>query len=240
MAHAIELRGVEKAFGSVRALQGLTLQVPEGVIYGLLGPNGSGKSTAIRSIAGLLRPDAGTVTVLGRPAGSPGVIEQMAYMPQTAAVYEELSVESNVRFFASLMTRDVDASVSRAIELVDLVARKDDAVHTLSGGLKQRVSLACALAHSPRVLLLDEPTVGGDPELRATFWQAFRALADGGATLLVSSHVMDEAARCDRLGLIRAGRLLREGTDQSLQAETGTRTLEDAYLALAREAHVPT
>jgi len=159
-------------------------------------------------------------------------------MPQAPAIYEELSVRANVRFFAGLALDEPNDAAERAIELAGLTDRARSPVHTLSGGLKQRASLACAIAHRPRVLLLDEPTVGVDPELRATFWQHFRELANAGVTILVSSHVMDEAGRCDRLGLLRQGRLLREGVAAHLQAEAGAATLEEAFLTLARGADV--
>lgn len=238
MSDAIELQDIHKSFGAVRALRGLSLTVPEGVIYGVLGPNGSGKTTAIRTIAGLLKTDRGTVTVLGHRAGSPQVRPQIGYMPQTAALYEELSVRANVRFFAALMLENIGDAVERALDLVELSDRARSPVHTLSGGLRQRASLACAIAHGPRLLLLDEPTVGVDPDLRATFWSYFRNLAARGVTILVSSHVMDEATRCDRLVLMRDGRVLREGTAQSLQTETGAGSLEEAFLMLARGTDV--
>ncbi len=159
-------------------------------------------------------------------------------MPQAAALYEELSVRANLHFFASLCLVDPRTAVGQALEVVDLAARAGSPVHTLSGGLRQRLSLACALVHQPDLLLLDEPTVGVDPELRASFWTHFRTLADGGTSILVSSHVMDEAERCDRLGLIREGVLLTEGTASSLRAETGAVTLEDAFLRLGRSPDV--
>jgi ABC-2 type transport system ATP-binding protein len=238
MSHPIELRDIHKGFGAVQALRGFSLTVPEGVIYGVLGPNGSGKTTAIRTIAGLLKADRGSATVLGRPAGSPEVRVQIGYMPQAAALYEELSVRANLRFFASLVLDDPDDAVERALSLVELVDRAASPVHTLSGGLRQRASLACSIVHQPRLLLLDEPTVGVDPDLRASFWEYFRELANGGATILISSHVMDEAERCDRLGLVRDGRLLREGTARSLPAEVGAASLEEAFLHLSRGADV--
>ena len=231
---AVAARDVRKRFGSVTALDGLSLAVHAGEIYGLLGPNGSGKTTFIRTLAGLLRPDAGEVLVFGaapRAAVSGGTV---GYMTQAAALYADLSVEENLRFFAALEgVTDMDGRVEDALRRVDMLDRRRSTVGTLSGGMRTRVSLAATLLHGPRLLLLDEPTVGIDPALRREFWDHFRALAATGVTILVSSHVMDEASRCDRLGLIRAGRVLAEGTARELVASAGTNDLEGAFLALS-------
>jgi ABC-2 type transport system ATP-binding protein len=231
---AVAARDVRKRFGSVTALDGLSLAVHAGEIYGLLGPNGSGKTTFIRTLAGLLRPDAGEVLVFGaapRAAVSGGTV---GYMTQAAALYADLSVEENLRFFAALEgVTDMDGRVEDALRRVDMLDRRRSTVGTLSGGMRTRVSLAATLLHGPRLLLLDEPTVGIDPALRREFWDHFRALAATGVTILVSSHVMDEASRCDRLGLIRDGRVLAEGTARELVASAGTNDLEGAFLALS-------
>jgi len=231
---AVEAMDVRKRFGPVTALDGLSVAVRPGEIYGLLGPNGSGKTTLIRILAGLLRPDAGDVRVLGmapRAAVSSGAV---GYMTQAPALYAELSVDENLRFFAALEgVRDVDSRMEEALRRVDLLDRRGAIASTLSGGMRTRVSLAATLLHQPRLLLLDEPTVGVDPVLRRDFWQHFRSLAATGVTILVSSHVMDEASRCDRLGLIRSGRVLAEGSADELVARAGTSDLEGAFLALA-------
>ncbi|GAC1488553.1 MAG: ABC transporter ATP-binding protein [Candidatus Limnocylindrales bacterium] len=238
-AAAVQAAGLRKAFGSVTALDGLELAVPAGRIYGLLGPNGSGKTTLIRALAGLIRPDAGKVTVLGRTPRDAVAAGLVGYMTQAAALYGELSVDENLQFFADLQglpAGEAGPLVDQALRAVALTDRRRTVVATLSGGMRTRVSLAAALLHRPALLLLDEPTVGVDPALRRDFWEHFRALARTGTTIVVSSHVMDEAARCDRLGLIRAGRLLAEGTVGELCSRAGTTDLESAFLALSEAA----
>src|SRR5438105_758094 len=204
-----------------------------GEIYGLLGPNGAGKTTLIRAIVGLVAPNSGTVTVLGRKLPNLDVLREVGYMTQQAALYPGLSVEENLRFFAAI--NGVEGGVKDALEFVDLYARRGSVVSTLSGGMRQRCSLACALVHRPHLLLLDEPTVGVDPQLRVQFWEQFRRMAAGGTTIIVSSHVMDEAERCQRLGLIQYGRLLAEGSPSDVRTQAGTQNLEEAFLKLAGE-----
>jgi ABC-2 type transport system ATP-binding protein len=230
-SYAIDIQDVVKSFGPIRALDGVTLRVRQGEIYGLLGPNGAGKTTLIRMVVGLVAPDAGTVTVLGRRIPDLGVLGSVGYMTQQAALYPDLSVEENVRFFAAIS--GADGNVAEAMRTVELDERRDSVVATLSGGMRQRCSLACALVHHPRLLLLDEPTVGVDPQLRVQFWDHFREMAAAGTTILVSSHVMDEAERCQRLGLIQYGKLLAEGTPNEVRAMAGSPNLEDAFLRLA-------
>jgi ABC-2 type transport system ATP-binding protein len=235
----VEVSGLVKRFGAVRALDGLEVTIPAGIIYGLLGPNGSGKTTLIRALVGLVRPEAGRVRVLGHPlpAGAAAVRPQIGYMTQVPALYGDLSVTENLDFFARVFgltdAAARKARIAEVLQLVELDARARDPVNNLSGGMRQRISLACTLIHRPRLLLLDEPTVGVDPQLRHAFWSYFRSLVDDGVTIIVSSHVMDEAERCDRLGLIRAGKLLAEGTAAGLRAQTGQPTLEAAFLTLA-------
>ena len=238
-APVVEVHDLVKKFDGLRALDGLSVTIPAGIIYGLLGPNGAGKTTLIRALIGLTRPDSGTVRVFGRPMpqDGPAVRARTGYMTQVPALYNELSVMENADFFARIFglsdAGERKARIREVLDLVELTDRAGSPIHQLSGGLRQRASLACTLVPGPRLLLLDEPTVGVDPQLRYAFWTYFRRLADDGVTLIVSSHVMDEAERCDRLGLIRAGRVLAEGTAAGLRAQSGQPTLEAAFLALA-------
>src|SRR3989441_5065299 len=216
-SYAVDVEGVSKSFGAFKALNGVNLRVRQGEIYGLLGPNGAGKTTLIRLICGLLAAHTGTVTVLGQRMPNVGVLRHIGYMTQQAALYPALSVEENVSFFAAI--NGADEGVKNALELVELYDRRGSVVATLSGGLRQRCSLACALVHRPELLLLDEPTVGIDPQLRVQFWESCRRMAASGTTIIVSSHVMDEADRCQRLGLIQYGRLLAEGSPADIRAQ---------------------
>ncbi|HSS93102.1 MAG TPA: ABC transporter ATP-binding protein [Candidatus Dormibacteraeota bacterium] len=230
---AVDVEGVMKSFGGLRALDGINLRVRPGEIYGLLGPNGAGKTTLIRSIVGLIAPDAGTVTVLGRPMPDVDNLRNVGYMTQAAALYPGLSIAENVEFFAAIY--GAESGVEEVLKLVQLDQRRNSVVATISGGMRQRCSLACALVHRPKLLLLDEPTVGVDPQLRVQFWEDFRRMAAGGTTIIVSSHVMDEAERCQRLGLIQYGRLLAEGTPAEVREQGGSNNLEEAFLRLAGE-----
>lgn len=228
---AVDVDGVVKNFGSLKALDGAALRIRRGEVYGLLGPNGAGKTTLIRSLVGLVAPDAWTITVLGRRMPDLDVLARVGYMTQQAALYPDLTVEENLHFFAAINgARD---GVRDALDLVGLWDRRTSIVSSLSGGMRTRCSLACALVHKPDLLLLDEPTVGVDPLLRIQLWDRFQQMAHEGRSILVSSHVMDEAERCDRLGLIRFGRLLAEGTVGQLKARAGVDRLEDAFLKLS-------
>jgi len=231
--NAVEVHDVVKSFGHLRALDGISLSVRRGEIYGLLGPNGAGKTTLIRAIVGLARPDSGTVTVLGRRMPELAVLSRIGYMTQAAALYPDLSVEENVRFFATINgARD---GVDDVLRFVDLYDRRRSVVSTLSGGRRTRASMACALVHQPELLLLDEPTVGVDPQLRAQLWDRFQQMAASGTTIIVSSHVMDEAERTQRLGLILFGKLLAEGSANDLRRRAGVDRLEDAFLKLSAQ-----
>ncbi len=222
----INLEKLAKHYGRIEALRSITLSVNDGEIFGLLGPNGAGKTTLIRLLTGSTRATGGRVQVLGLDPvrNARGVRRQLGYMPQAPALYEDLSPRDNIRFFAR--AHEIDRIEDRIDELLDFSKLRDrerDAVHTFSGGMKQRVSLACALAHRPRVLLLDEPTAGVDPRLRAEFWNHFRELARSGVTLLISTHHMDEALLCDRLAILSDGGVLACGTPRELLDRGHTR-----------------
>jgi ABC-2 type transport system ATP-binding protein len=220
-------------------LDEFSLEVPGGISFGLRGPNGAGKTTLIRLLVGLLKARAGTILTLGRKP-SPKIAHLIGYMPQLPSLYAELSVIQNVEFFARiyrLRDRKQRAQrVEKVIRLVDLWEDRNKSVMSLSGGMKQRASLACAIVHNPPLLFLDEPTVGLDPELRVTFWEYFSALTRQGATLIISSHTMDDAAHCDRLAFMRDGRVIALGSPDELRQATGhaQATLEDAFLHFVR------
>ena len=217
--------------GGTVVLPELSCDIAPGTVTGLLGPSGSGKSTLIRAIVGVQRIASGSVEVLGLPAGAKELRARVGYMTQAPSVYGDLTVRENLRFFARVLGIGLDA-VDRAIGEVDLQEEADRVVMRLSGGQRARVSLAAALLGRPDALVLDEPTVGLDPVLRRDLWELFHELARRGTTLLVSSHVMDEADRCDSLLLIREGRLLAQSTPDELRAQTGAQELDDAFLRL--------
>jgi ABC-2 type transport system ATP-binding protein len=236
---AIHAAGLVKAFGAIRAVDGVGFDLAPGRIYGLLGPNGSGKTTLIRLLTGMARATEGEVAVLGVPMPSRANLARIGYMTQADGVYPALTVGENARFFAAAYGVSGDAAVLDALTLVDLADRQETVTATLSGGQRRRLSLACALTHRPPVLFLDEPTVGIDPLLRVQFWGHFRSLADAGATIVVSSHVMDEADRCDELLFMRSGRIIARGTGRDLRDRAATDDLEQAFLRFADENGVP-
>ncbi len=214
-------------------LEDLSVAIPSGQVVGLLGPSGCGKSTLMRSIVGVQRLAAGQVTVLGRRAGDRQLRHRVGYVTQAPSVYGDLTVQENLRYFARVIGAPA-SDVSRVLDDVDLADRPHDLVNALSGGQRARVSLAAALLGTPELLVLDEPTVGLDPVLRESLWNLFRRLASHGVTLLVSSHVMDEAVRCDRLLLMRDGQILADDTLPALLTRTGTSDVEHAFLTLVR------
>jgi ABC-2 type transport system ATP-binding protein len=232
---AVRAIGLAKAFGAIRAVDDVTFDLAPGRIYGILGPNGSGKTTLIRLLTGMARADAGRAEVLGVALPSRPTLARIGYMTQADGVYPALTVAENARFSAAAYgVADRDA-VRDALALVELADRDSAVTSTLSGGQRRRLSLACALVHRPPVLFLDEPTVGVDPLLRVQFWGHFRELADAGTTIVVSSHVMDEADRCDELLFMRAGRIIARGSGAELRAMASTTDLEQAFLHFAGE-----
>ena len=231
---AIRIEDLRILRGGAIVLPGLSCEVASGSVTGLLGPSGSGKSTLIRAIVGVQKVAGGVVQVLGEPAGSPSLRSRVGYMTQAPSVYGDLTVHENLGFFARVLAQPRDAA-ERALEEVALRAHAGRIVGSLSGGERVRVSLATGLLGEPDLLVLDEPTVGLDPVLRRDLWQLFHRLAEGGTTLLVSSHVMDEADRCDALLLLREGRLLAEASPDELRVRTGKRDLDAAFLSLVEE-----
>ena len=230
---AVDVDDLHVVRGGRPVLTGLSLQVPRGQVVGLLGPSGCGKSTLMRAVVGVQRTAGGRVTVLGHPAGSRQLRRRVGYVTQAPSVYDDLTVTENLRYLATVLSAP-SGDVARVLVLVDLEREAGSLTGNLSGGQRSRVSLAAALLGEPELLVLDEPTVGLDPVLRLDLWDLFARLAAEGTTLLVSSHVMDEAVRCQRLLLMRAGRLLADEDLTSLLTRTGTTDVESAFLTLVR------
>ncbi|UXW86440.1 ABC transporter ATP-binding protein [Microbacterium azadirachtae] len=236
MNNAVVIDGLRVRRGRHDVFDGLSLSIPRGEVTGLLGPSGCGKTTLMRAIVGVQRIRSGSVQVLGEPAGSAALRHRVAYGTQGAAVYSDLTVRQNLRYFASVLGVG-RADADRVMEQVGLTPYAGQEVAALSGGQANRVSLAVALLGSPELVVLDEPTVGLDPVLRAELWDLFRRIAEAGTTMVVSSHVMDEALRCDRLLLMREGRIVSDTTPAELLADTGKTDPEQAFLVLiARDA----
>jgi ABC-2 type transport system ATP-binding protein len=231
MPAAVVVRDLHVRRGRRLVLPGISLEVRAGSVTGLLGPSGSGKTTLMRAIVGVQILESGEVTVLGLPAGTPELRRRVGYVTQAPSVYGDLTVRENLRYFARVLGAPA-SRVDAAIEAVDLGGQADRSVVTGSGGERARASLATALLGEPEVLVLDEPTVGLDPVLRRDLWDLFRRLAEGGATLLVSSHVMDEADRCDELILLREGTVVAQEAPDDLRARTGAERLDEAFLRL--------
>lgn len=231
------VRKLRKEFDGLVAVDDLDMRIEKGVLYGLIGPNGSGKTTAIKMLVGLLRPTGGEAHVLGEKVPARGTVERVGYMPQEMAIYPDLTVHENMELFAELYSvprEEFGRREALILDVIDLRARRDSLVAQLSGGMKHRASLACALVHDPELLFLDEPTVGVDPELRVGFWKYFHDLRARGKTVVLTTHYMDEAVRCDLVGMMRAGKLIAEGTPKELMARAGTPDLESAFMFFSR------
>jgi ABC-2 type transport system ATP-binding protein len=236
---AIEVEGLTKSFGERRAVNGLTMTVRRGEIFGFLGPNGSGKTTSIRMLCGLLNPDSGRGTCLGHDilTERETIKREVGYMTQKFSYYEDLSIRENLEFVVRMYGMDRQAQrVDQGLERLGLVERQRQLAGQLSGGWKQRLALAACLLHEPKLLLLDEPTAGVDPAARREFWNEIHRLAAEGITVLVSTHYMDEAERCTRLAYIAYGELLATGTPSELPAKYGVRTLEDVFVHVLQQA----
>jgi ABC-2 type transport system ATP-binding protein len=234
---AIAVEGLRVRRSDREVLRGVSFEVSRGSVTGLLGPSGCGKTTLMRAVVGVQIVEGGTVTVLGKPAGDAALRDRIGYATQNPALYSDLTVTEALRYFGSVL-RAPKSDVARVIHEVGLDDHAGAMVGRLSGGQRSRASLAVALLGSPELLVLDEPTVGLDPVLREELWALFHGLAARGVTLLVSSHVMDEAARCDRLLLMRDGRLLADDTPDGLRSRTGDHDIEQAFLRLIRETEV--
>jgi ABC-2 type transport system ATP-binding protein len=232
-AVAVVVDGLRVVRGGREVLAGVGFSIPRGTVTGLIGPSGCGKTTLLRSIVGVQVVAEGSVTVLGLPAGSPPLRRRIGYSTQSPALYGDLTVAQNLRYFAAVL-RAPSGDPDRVLDEVDLAGQRDQLVSRLSGGQLSRASLAVALLGTPELLVLDEPTVGLDPVLREELWALFHRLRARGVTLMVSSHVMDEAARCERLMLMRDGRILADDTPDALRRRTGTDDLEQAFLRLIR------
>ena len=238
---AIDIRELRKEFGALVAVDRLTLSVARGEVFGLLGPNGSGKTTTIRMLCGLLTPTSGSATVAGCDVvkESEGVRRRIGYMSQKYGLYDDLTVLENIRFYGGiygLTGQTLERRVRALIDELGLSRRVAQFAGTLSGGWKQRLALACATAHEPPVLFLDEPTAGVDPASRRRFWEIIHALARRGTTILVTTHYMDEVARCDRLAFMSGGHLIALGTPDQVTQQFGMTSVEDVFIELQSRA----
>jgi ABC-2 type transport system ATP-binding protein len=239
MEKSVEAAGLSKKFNGFTVLDGMDLSVEQGQLYALIGPSGSGKTTFLRILCGFIRPDAGKIQVLGWRIPNFRVQSQLGYMPQETALYPDLTIMQNLEFFGELYDLPHDQVRERAESLLNLVQLenfKNQSVATLSGGMKRRVSLVVSMIHKPRLIVLDEPTVGIDPRLRLTLWQYFRELTEQNVSLLVTTHHMDEASRCHKIGLLSRGKLIAEGAPDELLKESGASSFDEAFTALEDRA----
>ena len=239
----IQLDQLSKRLGTVQAIDGITMAIPRAIVFGLLGPNGAGKTTLIRMLAGLITPTTGSITLFGDSApGRPRALRRIGYMPQAAALYPGLSIRENLRFSGRLYgvaEPQLSRRSEEVLDLVELGQRRNDLVGTLSGGMVRRVMLASTMMHQPELLILDEPTAGVDPLLRLKFWEWFERLRQGGTTILVSTHHISEAVRCQRVIFLRLGRVLEDGPPRELMAKYRTNDLEAAFVEATRLEHEP-
>jgi ABC-2 type transport system ATP-binding protein len=230
----IQVHEVRKSFGRREVLRGITFAVYRSEIVGLLGPSGAGKTTLVKMVAGIDEATEGVIKVLGEKMPHLGMLKRIGYMAQSDALYGELSAWENLRFFGQLYGlrgKRLKERVEEVMDLVDLTQDLHKRIHQFSGGMKRRLSLAIALLHEPEVLILDEPTVGIDPLLRQALWNELKRVSRAGTTIVVTTHVMDEAEKCDRLGMLREGQLIAVGTPRELKEQTQTETIEEAFLA---------
>lgn len=238
----IEARQLVKKFGAFTAVDHLNLTISRGETYGLLGPNGSGKTTIIKVFCGLLKVTSGEAYVFGKEAGNSSIAPKIGYMPQDTALYLDLTVHENLALFGEIYgvcKAEFEHKEETLLRFVDLEDWRDSTITNLSGGMRHRVSLACSMLHSPELLFLDEPTVGVDPELRASFWEYFTSLRQDGVTIIITTHYMDEAHQCSKIGLMHRGQLIAEGTPKEVTQSAEAASLEDAFLSLARRRGAP-
>ncbi len=234
MTEAIKVVNLSKSYGRLKAVDNISFDVKYGEIFGLIGPNGAGKTTVIKIIMGILKPDRGSVYVLGGEPNDKCIYRYIGYSPQEkeTALYEDLTVSENLKFFSKLYNVKNSRRIDEVIGFVELDDKRDELVSNLSGGMKARLSLALALLNKPRLLILDEPTIGVDPPLRAKFWNYFEELVSQGITILMTTHYGDEAEKCDRLALMYSGKILRIGSLEDILNYTGAKEFEEAFLML--------
>ncbi|TFJ91580.1 ABC transporter ATP-binding protein [Lentibacillus salicampi] len=240
MSDVVKIENIQHGYNKQTVLKDVNLAIPEGGLFGLLGPSGSGKTTLVKIIMGLLTPDSGRIKIAGDEMPSFKLMQKIGYMAQSDALYNELTARENMQFFATLYRipkGEQTERIAEAAKIVNLSDVLDDTLETFSGGMKRRMSLAIALVHHPQLLILDEPTVGIDPVLRASIWEELRKVQQAGTTIIITTHVMDEAEKCDSLALLRDGYLIAHGSPDDLKAKSGTETLEAAFLYFGGAGH---